>query len=244
MPFTIAHPAAVLPFGKSKYLSVTALIAGSVVPDFEFFLQLREVENIGHHSMGIVLFDLPVAMVFCFLFHGLVKNTLMANLPPYLRNRFMQYTDVNWTRFAKENKWKLLFSVILGVLTHILWDGFTHHDGLFVEMMPLLQTTIQILTFSIPVYFLLQVIFSIGGMFIMIVAIHQLPVQSSPTVVPSRVNYFWPVFFALLLLIVTIRLTAWPQYNSFWSVVMALLGGATYALLLTTVLFNKLIPLK
>ena len=39
MPFTFAHPAAVLPFAKkhSSYISVTALILGSMAPDFPIF---------------------------------------------------------------------------------------------------------------------------------------------------------------------------------------------------------------
>lgn len=52
MPFTFAHQAIILPLKKSKRFCSTALIAGSIVPDFEFFFQLREVENIGHRWHG------------------------------------------------------------------------------------------------------------------------------------------------------------------------------------------------
>lgn len=244
MPFTLAHPAIILPLSQSKRFSLTALIAGSMVPDFEFFFQLREVENIGHSWLGIVLFDVPVALVFCFLFHGLLRNLFIANLPTYYRNRFNQHLYFNWNRFATEYKWSILFSLFIGVLTHILWDGFTHHDGMFVELLPLLKTKIQILSFQLPVYFLLQMLFSIGGMLMMLVAIHKLPVQNKHDDVNENNKLYWPLFLLFLLIILLIRFAGWPEYNSFWSVVMALMGGTTYALLLTSVLFKKLITVK
>ena len=40
MPLTIAHPAAVLPFRHSR-LPISALVIGSLAPDFEYFLHLH-----------------------------------------------------------------------------------------------------------------------------------------------------------------------------------------------------------
>lgn len=244
MPFTLAHPAIILPLSQSKRFSLTALIAGSMVPDFEFFFQMKEVENIGHHWYGIVLFDVPVALVFCFLFHELLRNITIANLPAYFRSRFNQHMNFNWTGFAAENKWKVVFSIFTGVLTHILWDGFTHHNGMFVELLPMLRFKIQILSYQLTVYFLLQILFSIAGMAFMLLAIHRLPVQIKTDAVHESNKLFWPLFLFILLMILIIRLAAWPEYNSFWGVIMALMGGITYALLLSAILFKKLIIVK
>ncbi len=54
MPFTFAHPAAVLPFMKkqSKYISVTALILGSMAPDFEYFYILDRMVLLAIHGLG------------------------------------------------------------------------------------------------------------------------------------------------------------------------------------------------
>jgi hypothetical protein len=239
MPFTLAHPAIILPLSQSKRFSLTALIAGSMVPDFEFFFQMREVENIGHHWMGIILFDVPVALVFCFFFHGLLRNLLIANLPTCYRNRFIQHLNFNWNRFAAENKWKLICSVFIGVLTHILWDGVTHNNGLFVMLLPVLNAKIQILYFQLPVYFLLQMLFSLSGMFLMLFAVHQLPIQNRNVTADENNKMYWPMLLFILFIILIIRFAGWPEYNNFWSVVMALMGGITYALLLTSFLFKK-----
>ena len=60
MPFTIAHPAIILPLRKrGSILSTTGLIIGSMIPDLDLFIQMREVENLGHQWYGIFLFDMP-----------------------------------------------------------------------------------------------------------------------------------------------------------------------------------------
>ncbi|SEF46838.1 protein of unknown function [Flavobacterium urumqiense] len=41
MPFTFSHPAIILPFLKNKKLSATALIIGSMSPDFEYFFRMK-----------------------------------------------------------------------------------------------------------------------------------------------------------------------------------------------------------
>ncbi|MEM7184808.1 MAG: DUF4184 family protein [Spirochaetota bacterium] len=40
MPFTFSHPAIVLPFVKfpKQWVCLSALIVGSIVPDFEYFM--------------------------------------------------------------------------------------------------------------------------------------------------------------------------------------------------------------
>lgn len=87
MPFTPSHIAAVLPFDQSKKLSITALVIGSMAPDFEFFFQMREVENIGHHWYGIFLFDLPITLLLSFVYHIYLKKSFVVNLPDYFRKR-------------------------------------------------------------------------------------------------------------------------------------------------------------
>lgn len=54
MPFTFAHPATVLPFAKkhSKHISVTALILGSMAPDFEYFCTLDPMVLLAIHGLG------------------------------------------------------------------------------------------------------------------------------------------------------------------------------------------------
>jgi Domain of unknown function (DUF4184) len=74
VPFTFAHPAIIIPFKKwIKPLSLTGLVAGSIAPDFEFFLKMKASENIGHHWFGIFTFDVPFAFYIINLFEILLS---------------------------------------------------------------------------------------------------------------------------------------------------------------------------
>lgn len=238
MPFTFAHPAIIIPLNKSKRFSFTALIAGSMVPDFEFFLQLREVENIGHHWLGFFLFDYPLSLIMCFLFHNVLRNPMVDNLPSYLRIRIIDVRDFNWNNYAKRNKLKITFSLFIGIASHLLWDGFTHSDGLFIEMLPVLSENVEILVYSIPVYFLLQLVFSIAGLIAVIYSTHRMPVQKLK-VEKERNKTYWPMFLIVMTIILFIRLAGWPEYNSFWGVFMAVMGGICYSWILISLLYKN-----
>lgn len=134
MPFTFAHPAVVLPFlRKNGPLSTSGLIVGSLVPDFEGFLRMEVNGNWADSWPGIMLFNIPVALCILFLYHGLVKYFLLRILPYFLAIRLVFSLNFNWLPYFKKNWVRVLVSIILGVLTHLLWDDFTHYDGYIVN---------------------------------------------------------------------------------------------------------------
>jgi len=88
MPFTFSHPAIVLPLTfKRLKLSATALIIGSMVPDFEYFIRMTDHSRYSHTIAGLFWFDLPMGLLICFVYHGVVKDQLFNNLPPFLKQR-------------------------------------------------------------------------------------------------------------------------------------------------------------
>ncbi len=239
MPFTLAHPAILLPLEKSKRFSLTALIAGSMVPDFEFFFQMREVENIGHHWYGILFFDLPVAIVCCFVFHNRLKQLLIVNLPTAYRNKFINVIGFNWNAYAAANKMKILLSLLIGIISHIVWDGFTHSDGFFVILIPVLSEQIKIAGKQLPFYFLLQIFSSIAGMWLVYWAIKKIPSNQEQPLIVKTNAWYWPSFILVFAVIVLSRIFLWPQYNSFWGIVMACMGGFIYTWVLISFIFKN-----
>lgn len=237
MPFTLAHPAIVLPFGKSKKVSLTAMIAGSMVPDFEFFFQMKETENIGHHWNGVLLFDLPMALIFCYLYHNILRDILILNLPPVLRQRFASFLAFDWNKYASENFGKVIISLLLGVGSHLIWDGFTHHDGMFVEFIPALSAITPIK--GLPVYFLLQISFSILGLIVVAVNIFQLPKNQIAHLPRVKSQLYWPVFLLFFTSILAFRILLWSQYNTFWGVFMAVMGAVCYAWILVSLILKN-----
>src|SRR5208282_2730238 len=129
MPFTLAHPAAALPFRKTG-LVISAVVVGSMAPDFEYFLRLSPQGRFGHSLPGLIIFTLPVALAVLWLFHRSVKFAIVRLLPASLQHRLVctdfPFGDVR--RFAL-----LVLSVLVGALTHILWDGFTHRSSWLVQ---------------------------------------------------------------------------------------------------------------
>jgi len=239
MPFTLAHPAIMLPLDKTERFSLTALIAGSMVPDFEFFFQMREVENIGHHWYGILFFDLPVAILFCYAFHNLLKHLLIINLPKSYRKKFIDMIDFNWNEYAAANKMKVFLSLLVGILSHITWDAFTHNNGFFVILIPVLSEQIKIAGKQLPVYFLLQIFSSIAGMWVVYWAIKKMPSNQEQRLIVKTNAWYWPSFILVFTLIVLCRIFIWPQYNSFWGIVMACMGGFIYTWILISFIFKN-----
>ncbi|WP_375560353.1 DUF4184 family protein [Bernardetia sp. OM2101] len=193
MPFTFSHPAIVLPLGIlwQRYFSLTALIVGSMTPDFEYFLRLKVRSDFSHTLLGVFWFDLPLGIILCFVFHLLIKKSLFKNLPTFLQTCFNDFLDFDFVDYFKKRFLIVIFSLLLGVFSHLFWDGFTHHDGFFVELFSVLQTKTAF--YSIPVFKILQHFSTLIGGFCIAFWIYKLP-QNSKTIYPISFNYWLSVF--------------------------------------------------
>lgn len=164
MPFTPCHSVAVLPFARSKYLSATGLIIGTMVPDFEYFFRMDVKGIYGHTVLGIFYFDLPVTILLAFTFHLVVKKNLIDNLPAFLQSRFQEIRNSDFIGYVKQHKLDFVISIILGAATHIIWDGFTHRRGIFVQVLPgFYEGTVDFRGMHFPVWYALQYISTIVG---------------------------------------------------------------------------------
>ena len=241
MPFTFSHPAAVLPltYLPKQWTSLTGLVIGSVVPDFEYFLRMRVYSSYSHTWAGLFWFDLPLTIILAFTFHSIVRDSLIENLPMFLRRRLLVFKNFNWTRHFKENILVVIASVLFGVATHILWDNFTHEQGQFVQSIDGLQNTFTIAGHSIPAYKLLQHTSTIIGGLIIIFALLQLPEDKSSAKEKS-VFPFWLVVSMITLAIVAGRLLTGLDYRQYGNVIVTMITGGLIGLVLTP----KLITLK
>ena len=124
MPFTLAHAAAALPFRRFR-LVPSALLIGTLAPDFEYFVRLSPDDGFGHTLLGTFILTLPLALLVLWIFHNFVKLPL-TRLLPYsierrLANRLPEF------RFGGAARFSLIVGcVLLGIATHLLWDSFTH----------------------------------------------------------------------------------------------------------------------
>ena len=99
-----------------------------MVPDFEAFIFQNERKIYGHSWLGLFWFDLPLALICLPVFHGLVKIPLFYSLPAFFRTRLAPYLNIDWVALFTKNAPKTVSSILVGSITHLLWDAFTHMD--------------------------------------------------------------------------------------------------------------------
>ena len=66
MPWTLAHPAAVLPFRRfsgAGRLSFGALVIGSMSPDFVYYIGRFDLGNFTHSPLGVLVTCLPAGLL-------------------------------------------------------------------------------------------------------------------------------------------------------------------------------------
>lgn len=191
MPITFAHPAAILPlaFIKRKWWSYTGLIIGSVIPDFEGFMRLGGQKVYSHTWEGMFWFDLPLGLFVAFLFHYVVRDAAIDNMPGPLYRRFVFFRELNWNLYALRNFLKLVISMLIGITTHLLWDRVTHTDSYgYVQKVGIVLPPDE----NIELRQTLQYVSSIVGMLIMGWWIWSLP--KSDTARTTRLWWpYWPV---------------------------------------------------
>ena len=150
MPFTLAHPAAVLPIwaGGKPRLRLAALVLGAVTPDFEYFLHLNTVGRYAHSLPGLFFVCLPAGWLSLWLFDrfgrqgiaSLLPTTWQLPAPPTSPNRVLP-TSV---------------ALLLGAATHVIWDAFTHASGWGVVLLPQLADPVFTSPSTIPWFKVLQ----------------------------------------------------------------------------------------
>ncbi|MEU7001213.1 DUF4184 family protein [Nonomuraea sp. NPDC046570] len=126
MPFTPSHIAAVLPFitvpRLRRWLDPWALAIGTMVPDLPIFLPFLPDYSDWHSLRGVLTLDLVSVVVLLGVFHAVVREPLIALLPPGLAGRAATLTPSY--RIVP-----VLLGGVLGSATHVLWDSFTHSHG-------------------------------------------------------------------------------------------------------------------
>ncbi|WP_410569987.1 DUF4184 family protein [Amycolatopsis sp. cmx-4-61] len=139
MPFTLSHPAAVLPLAR-RPLVPSALVAGSIAPDVFWFVP-RLLPDVGlsrtHEFASALWLDPLIALVLLAGFHVLLKRPLLALAPRPLAERLPRH--FGWRRPG----W-IALSLVLGALTHVGWDAFTHESGGFAFLRIPLVTGVDV----------------------------------------------------------------------------------------------------
>jgi hypothetical protein len=192
MPTPIAHPAASIPFTKVG-LVFSALVAGSLSPDFGYFVPLP-----GYYFMytipGVMLFDVPVGLALLILFHILIKWPLLSLLPNSLQRRLYKHAQ-GFSFGPLKHFFVILLSLLVGSITHVILDSFTHVYGWMAEHFSVFHTPIG----GMPLYTILQYLGSLLGIALLIYwFVRWMPTAPQSDQLPPRFSgKFQMIFFAL-----------------------------------------------
>ena len=131
MPFTISHAAAVVPLQQTR-LPLAALMIGSMSPDFAYFLPGEPLRELTHSIAGIFWFCWPVSFRPLVLFVRVLEEPTRALLPDRWHTRFATSDrEISLKTLALASA-----AVMLGAVTHIVWDSFTHRGTSMVDAYP------------------------------------------------------------------------------------------------------------
>jgi len=169
MPFTPSHAAILLPIKWIKKIPVswTALVIGSMIPDGEYFFWLKSGSFYSHTLTGMFWFDLPLTIIMAFIWHSYLRNSIVEKLP-VLKDKFKIYTDFNFNLYLRQNFLIFIYSALVGILSHLLWDSFCHGNGYMVQRIPALLIQTKIFGFKLRWCYVVWYISSLIGLIIVI----------------------------------------------------------------------------
>lgn len=181
MPFTLAHPAAILPVRGLRHLHTVPLIIGAMIPDLPYYLPASlarfalDTHDFGGSFTECLLYGYAaLAGVFVLrqpltaLLSARARALCLAAVAPFAGR------PLEWAWAAP--------AIVLGVWTHLFWDSFTHLDGWIVRRVAALSAPVVIGSWSGPVCHVLQYLSSAVGLAVLAVWYWHLP---APVVAPT-----------------------------------------------------------
>lgn len=146
MPFTPSHAVLALPFIRTPLIPA-AIAIGAMTPDLPLFLRGFGVTYVFTHTYANVLWTMVFAFGLFVIWRVALRPAASALSPTWLASRLPR----EWEEPAADAATKavgigqrrsyvplLVLSLLLGVVSHILWDTFTHSERLGLDVFPAL----------------------------------------------------------------------------------------------------------
>ena len=147
MPWTFAHPAAVLPLRRlcgPGRLSFAALVVGALSPDFCYYVGRFDAGAFTHTPLGVLLACVPAGWLVLWVAQRL-RDPVADLLPEPHRSTVHSPSAVSPPPTDALAAAMTVLSLALGAATHVAWDAFTHEGQFFVQHFPVLRTPLSTL---------------------------------------------------------------------------------------------------
>ena len=146
MPFTPSHAVLALPFIRTPLIPA-AIAIGAMTPDLPLFLRGFGVTYAFTHTFANLLWTMVLAFGLFLIWRVVLRPAASELSPSWLVRRLPS----EWDRPAADAATEavgigerrsyiplLILSLLLGVVSHILWDAFTHAGRLGLDVFPAL----------------------------------------------------------------------------------------------------------
>lgn len=199
MPFTPAHAVVALPFVRSPLLPA-AIAVGAMTPDLPLFLRGIGLGYGFTHEPTNVVWTAVVAAALLVLWWTVLRPAATSLAPTAVAERLpasWRLTGLHALRDAVKPHPAILrviliaLALMIGVLSHIVWDAFTHAGRPGVELIPALAQ----MWGPLPGYKWLQHGSSVAGLLIIGVFAARWffarPRVATPPALPTWVRWAW-----------------------------------------------------
>jgi Domain of unknown function (DUF4184) len=168
LPFTLSHPLAVLPLltGRpARKLVPAALVIGSMIPDLPYFVPPHPPfagvsAEWTHAASGPFTIDLALGLLAYAIWSLGLRLPLVDLAPQWWADRISDPRRPT----ARDAGW-IGLSIIIGAVTHVVWDTFTHARRWGTTHLPALQVIVG----GLPIYKWLQ--FGSGAVGLLVLAV-------------------------------------------------------------------------
>ena len=168
--------------------------------------------------------DLPLSLLLTFIYHYVIRDSFICNLPVFLKRRLSRYMDFNWMEYFKHHFFTVIICLLVGIASHIFWDSFTHPGANFVKMIPFLKESSTVFGFHIPNSRLLHSISTIVGGIVVLYAILRIP-KAKDYAKSRNLFYYWFIVIGTGIVAANLRVLAGMHYREYYNVATCIVSG-------------------
>lgn len=210
MPFTPSHALVALPFLRTP-LVPAAIAIGAMTPDLPLFVRGIGLGYGFTHTAGNVVWTALIAFALFLLWRVVLRPAVPQLAPRPIASRLPADWQLSGVRAAKDALGigarplyavMLAVSFVLGVLSHIVWDLFTHEGRAGVDALPVLDE----MWGPLPGYKWLQHGSSVIGLLIIgiwavVWLLRRRPVTEHQQKLPAGVRVAWWISLPVILVV-------------------------------------------
>ena len=130
---------------------------GSMAPDFGYFFSAEVSRQLTHSFSGLFIFALPAGLAVWLFYVAVLEKATITLLSDRWHTRFAHTDALTAPLIARAS-----IAIVLGAVTHLLWDAFTHRGTFVTDAFPVLRGPTPGFSWM-PIYHLLHGLSSVVG---------------------------------------------------------------------------------